>query len=261
MKIIDTHCHLISEPLKNDVPAIVERAQKAGVSKMINISYNLESSYLVLEHLKLSSALYGALGIQPHDVLGYSNETALKIAELAQSSNRIVAIGEIGLDAYTQETQSTLSKQKECFEHFLQIAIELNLPVVVHVRHTHDEVYHLLSQYSKKGLKGVIHCFTGTKEESKQFLDCGFFISFAGIATFKNATSVLEVACSIPNDRILIETDSPYLAPMPMRGKINEPSYLAHTCAFLAEKRGMPTEEFANLTYANSHALFTNLKN
>jgi len=261
MRIIDTHCHLISDALKDDIPNILARAQEAGLTKIINIAYNLESSQLVVEHLKMSSMLYAAVGIQPHDVATYSEETATAISNIALNSNRVVAIGEIGLDAYFESTRKTLSLQQTCFEHFLDIACSLDLPVVVHVRNTHDEVFQLINKYSKKGLTGVIHCFTGTYEEAKQFLDCGFYISFAGIVTFKNASSIADVAQQIPENRILIETDSPYLAPVPMRGKTNEPSYLAHTCQFLAKKRGKTHEDFSELTYSNAHTLFKRLNN
>lgn len=259
MKIIDTHCHLVSEKLRDDLPQILLRAQNAGVEKIINIAYNLSTSFLVLEHIKQSSMLYGALGIQPHDVSEYTIDVAEQIAALTHQSPRIVAIGEIGLDAYTPESRHSLHAQIVCFEHFLNIACQSKLPVVVHVRETHTETYDLIKHYSKRGLRGVIHCFTGTQKEASEFLDCGFYISFAGIVTFKNAQNVAAVAEYVPSDRILIETDSPYLAPAPLRGKINEPSFLAHTCAFLAQKRGLTREEFAHQTHRNSHDLFVKL--
>lgn len=256
MNIIDTHCHLISSVFTDQFFPVLERAKNAGVTKIINVAYDLSSSHVVLEQIKQSDMLYGALGIQPDHAQEYTHNIAEQIAILAQSSQKIVAIGEIGLDAYRQSSRDTLNEQTVCFEHFLNIACSLNLPVIVHVRNTHTEVHTLIAKYSKRGLRGVIHCFTGTEQEAKQFLDCGFFISFAGVVTFKNAQILANVAQMIPDDRILIETDSPYLAPTPMRGKTNEPSFLAYICEFLAQKRGVSIEEFAHQTYHNSCDLF-----
>ncbi len=254
MQIIDTHCHLVSEKLKDDLPGILERAQNAGVEKIINIAYDPQSALLALEQLKLSDMLYAALGIQPHDAHSFTVAEGEKIKNFALSNKRVVAVGEIGLDAYY--TLSPMEKQIECFEYFLQVAVDTHLPVVVHVRETHQAVYERLLRYSKLGLKGVIHCFTGTQEEAKQFLDCGFYISFSGIVTFKNAKDLQSVAQFVPNERILIETDSPYLSPMPLRGKLNEPSHIVNTCNFIAHLREQTPMEFANLTYNNATKLF-----
>lgn len=257
MRIIDTHCHLISPVLNEQFFSVLERAKNANVTKIINVAYDLSSSYLVLDQIKQSDMLYGALGIQPDHAHEYTPNNAEQITDLLVSSQKIVAIGEIGLDAYRPNSRDTLKEQIICFEHFLTIACTLNLPVIVHVRETHKEVHELIRNYSKKGLRGVIHCFTGTQEEAKQFLDCGFFISFAGVVTFKNAQNLAQVAQSIPDDKILIETDSPYLAPTPLRGKTNEPSFLIHICDFLAQKRNISVETFAEQTYRNSCELFS----
>lgn len=254
LQIIDTHCHLVSEKLRDNLSIYLQNAEKAGVKKIINVAYNLESSELVLKQIKTDNMLYGALGIQPLDASEYTYDVAEKIKTLALSSSKIVAIGEIGLDAYYQK--DNLNLQIEAFEHFLDIACKINLPIIVHVRETHEHVHNSISKYIKQGLRGVIHCFTGTQKEAFQFLDCGFYISFAGIVTFKNAQNLAEVAKSIPREKILIETDSPYLAPVPMRGKVNEPAYLLHTCTFLANLRSESLENFAIQTYQNSHSLF-----
>lgn len=165
-----------------------------------------------------------------------------------------MGIGEIGLDAYY--TLSPMEKQIECFEYFLQMALDLKLPVVVHVRETHKDVFSRIKLFAQKGLAGVIHCFTGTLSEAKDFLSCGMYISFSGIVTFKNSISLQEVAKFVPNDRILIETDSPYLAPVPMRGKLNEPAHVRHTCQFISSLRQISYEDFANLTTKNAEKLF-----
>lgn len=254
MRLIDTHCHLVSEKLKDQLLEILDKAKQVGVGKIVNIAYDLPSVYLALEQMKISPILYSALGIQPHDANTFTLETGERIKKLAQSNKRVVAIGEIGLDAYY--TLSTMEKQIECFDYFLQVALDINLPVVVHVRQTHQEVYSRLLTYSKLGLRGVIHCFTGTLAEAKQFLDCGYYISFSGIVTFKNAKELQETAKFIPEDKILIETDSPYLSPMPLRGKLNEPSHLVHTNNFIANLRGKTSEDMAQITYDNALSLF-----
>lgn len=255
--LIDTHCHLASDQLKDHVEAILQRAKQAGIRKIINIAYDPASVDVVLAQLSLSEILYATVGIQPHDASSFTQEAAEKIKQQAMSYPRVVGIGEIGLDAY--HTLSPIPQQIECFEYFLQAALDTNLPVVVHVRETHDEVYSRIKSFSKKGLRGVIHCFTGNKQEASDFLDCGMFISLSGIATFKNAHQVHEVAKFLPDDRILIETDSPYLSPIPLRGKVNEPSHLVHTCKFIADLRQISSEQLAQLTFQNAHTLFTQL--
>ncbi|MES2616196.1 MAG: TatD family hydrolase [Bdellovibrionota bacterium] len=254
MKLIDTHCHLVSDKLKDDLSEILLKAQAVGLEKIINVACDPASVLLALEQLQFSPMLYAALGIQPHDAQLFSRDEGEKIKHFALTNRRVVAIGEIGLDAYY--TLSPMKKQIECFDYFLEAALDINLPVIVHVRETHQEVYTRLLQYSKLGLKGVIHCFTGTQEEARQFLDCGFYISFSGIVTFKNAKELQDTAKFVPNEKILIETDSPFLSPMPLRGKLNEPSHIVHTNNFIANLRGQKPEEFANMTFNNALKLF-----
>ena len=254
MNLFDTHCHLVSEKLKNNLPEILNNAEQAGLKKILNIACDPATVILALEQLKYSPLLYAALGIQPHDAHTFSLEEGEKIKSFAQNEPRVVAIGEIGLDAYY--TLSPMEKQIECFEYFLQCALELKLPVVVHVRETHEAVIQRMRPFAQKGLTGVIHCFTGTQKEAHEFLNCGFYISFSGIVTFKNAKDLQEVAKTIPDNKILIETDSPYLAPMPLRGKCNEPGFIVHTNEFLAKLRGQDVQEFASLTFNNALKLF-----
>lgn len=256
--LIDTHCHLVSDKLKDQLTEILATAKKNGIEKIINIAYDPQTVLLGLEQLKASDMLYLTLGIQPHDASSFSIAEAEKIRNFAQINKRVVGIGEIGLDAYY--TLSPMEKQIECFEYFLNMATEINLPVVIHVRETHEQVYTRLKHYAAKGLSGVIHCFTGKKEEAKEFLDCGFYLSFSGIVTFKNATALQEVAKYAPENRILIETDSPYLAPVPLRGKLNEPGNLKFTCEFIANLRNITSEKLAEITKNNAEALFFRLK-
>ncbi|BBH52303.1 TatD family hydrolase [Fluviispira sanaruensis] len=258
MHLIDTHCHLVSDKLKNNLPEIIERAKACGVKKIINIAYNPQTIILAQEQVKTSDILYATLGIQPHDAKEFSIEEAEKVRPVALTNKKIVGIGEIGLDSHY--TLSPIDKQIECFEYFLQIALDTNLPIVVHMRETHNEVYSRIKKYSQKGLKGVIHCFTGTLEQAKDYLSENFYLSFSGIVTFKNASELHEVAKYVPHDKILIETDSPYLSPVPLRGKTNEPAHILHTCEFIAKLRNLKPEELAEITAKNSEDLFYRLR-
>lgn len=258
MKLVDTHCHLVSERLKDDLGAIVSRANDAGVEKIINIAYDPETVELVCEQIKMHRSLYAAIGIQPHDAKKYTENEAEKIRQLSRSTPKVVAIGEIGLDYHY--TLSPKDIQIQCFENFLQIALDEKLPVVVHVRDSHSDVYSRLQVASQKGLTGVIHCFTGSLEEAKQFLDSGFYISFSGIVTFKNAVDLKEVAKYVPKEKILIETDSPYLAPIPQRGKTNEPAWVRHVCEYVAALRKEEVSSFALQTFQNAETLFSRMK-
>lgn len=257
-QLIDTHCHLVSERLRENIVDLVTRAREKGVSKIINIAYCPESVKLACEQAAKFDDVYAAVGIQPHDSKSYSATEALLISDIAKSNKKVVAIGEIGLDNYHKDC--SLDAQIPCFEHFLAIACELDLPVVVHVRETHREVADRIRAFSKKGLRGVIHCFTGSRPEAREFLDCGMYISFSGIVTFKNADELREVAKYVPSDRILIETDSPYLAPSPNRGKTNEPAWVWHVCENIAYLRNRKFEEIAKATTTNALMLFDRMK-
>ncbi len=228
------------------------RASEAHVKYMINIAYNPESVDILLSQLLMYPHLLGAAGIQPHDADTFSPYLGKKILTHCQNHPRIVAVGEIGLDDYHKDVP--LSQQIPCFEFFCDGAISINKPVIIHVRETHKEVLNCLKK--RPLLKGVIHCFTGTLEEAKDFLDLGFYISFSGVVTFKNAQNLIPVVKYIPDDRILMETDSPYLAPIPHRGKSNEPSYVAHVLSCLAHHRNISEEILAQKILDNSRTLF-----
>jgi TatD DNase family protein len=252
--LTDTHCHFVSEKLRGNLDDYMKAAQAANVTRIINIAYTWETTLLGIEITKEHDNLWTTCGIQPHDAASYSPELAEKMRLLIQTEQRILAIGEIGLDACY--TLSPMPQQQQCFEHFLDIACQVDRPVVIHVRQTHHQVVEQLRPRAKKGIRGVIHCFTGTLDEAKEFLDLGFFISFSGIVTFKNATQLLDVAKYVPNERILIETDAPYLAPVPHRGQINQPAFLRSTAEFIAAARKSSLEEFAALTSRNATQLF-----
>ena len=258
MKIVDTHCHLVSEKLQPHFGDFVARAKAAGVAKIINIAYCPDSVKLAVEQSTREPSVYCALGIQPHDANTFTVPAGLEIETLAQTNKKVVAVGEIGLDAYHRIVD--MEKQVECFEWFLEMALRQKLPVAVHVRETHEAVYSRLKSFALAGGKGEIHCFTGTKAEAANFLDLDFFLSFSGIVTFKNSLELKEVAKYVPHNRYLVETDSPYLAPVPHRGKQNEPAFTLQVCEHMATLRSVTVEQVAEESWGNSHELFPRLK-
>ncbi len=230
MRLFDTHCHFEScDPAV--IEPIVARARKAGVEKFMAVggSQALNASAIIAS---------------PIHALGYDRD---QIDKELPALGKAQAIGEIGLDYhYSPETRD---KQLQLFYEQLELARARNLPVVIHTREADDDTISLLKEVPSRG---IIHSYTGTVKAAKEFLDLGFYISISGIVTFKAAENVREVAMMIPNERILIETDSPYLAPVPMRGKENEPAFLAYTCQFLSTLRGVSDEDFAELTFQNA---------
>ena len=256
-QLVDTHCHLVSDRLKDSLDDLVARARSVGVTKILNIAYDPATVDLALAQSQRHPEVFCSLGIQPHDADTYTESEAERIQNLAESHQKAVAIGEIGLDAFHKIVP--MDQQIVCFEHFLEVALNTHLPVVVHVRETHKEVHSRLKIFASKGGRGVIHCFTGTKTEGCEFLDLGFSLSFSGILTFKNSTALQEAAKAFPLESLLIETDSPYLAPVPHRGKLNEPSWVEATGRFLALLKGESFETVAEATWNNSHKLFSKL--
>lgn len=259
MNLIDTHCHLVSPSLAPRIGELLNNASHAGVSRILNIGYNLESSRLACDQLSLSNMLYAAVGIQPHDASTFSEDALVEINHMAQNHARVVAIGELGLDAF--HNLSPMNIQISCFRRFLEVAETRNLPVIVHMRNTFDEVRNSITPFASRGLTGVIHCFTGDVTQARAFLDLGFYISFSGIITFKNPSEFDEVVRFIPSNRILCETDSPYLAPKPNRGKTNEPAWVRHTCEHIARIRGESFEKTALDTTQNALSLFKRMSN
>lgn len=239
MKLFDTHCHFESGDEK-EIAAILARAKAAGVEKILAVggSAALNANALSAKSNKVPMVEV-ALGFDRDQLDLPSTISDLDLAPA-------VAIGEIGLDYhYSPETRT---QQRELFASQLEIARVRDLPVVIHTREAWEDTLVMLKEIPSRG---IIHSFTGTPEEAKSYLDLGFFISFSGIVTFKKADNVRASVKVVPDDRILIETDSPYLAPVPMRGQANEPAFVRHTCEFLAKFRGMNAEEFAALTFAN----------
>lgn len=254
MDLIDTHCHLTFEELAGDVAAVIERSRAAGVTGWITIGTDPQENQNAVELAEKFENMYAAVGIHPHDARTVTADTLKELREIAQHK-RIVAIGETGLDYHYNF--SSHEEQKSVFAEHLKIAAELNLPVVIHCREAFDETMEILEQHSGDVKKVVFHCFSGSAAQAEIILDRGFYVSFTGAVTFKNAESIREAARIVPMDRMMVETDSPYMSPEPMRKqKINEPALMVHTAKRLAELKGMSLADFAEAVTATSKAFF-----
>ncbi len=257
MELIDTHCHLTFEQLAGDIEAVVDRSRAAGVAVWITVGTDPQQNRKAVELANRFENMYAAVGIHPHDAKDVAAGTMNELKELAQSE-KVVAIGETGLDFHYDF--SPRQDQRRVFEAQLEIARQMNLPVIIHCREAFDETIDILEQFI--GLKGrlrgvVFHCFSGSAEQAKIVLDHGFYISFTGVVTFKNAEKTREAAKIVPADRLMLETDCPYMSPAPMRKqKINEPALMIHTARFLAELKEMDPVDFAEAVTAASKSFF-----
>ncbi len=254
MELIDTHCHLTFDELAGDVGAIIERSKAARVTEWVTVGTDPHHNRKAIELAERFDNMYAAVGIHPHDAKDATAEIMIELKELAQNE-KVVAIGETGLDFHYNF--SPHQDQKRVFAQQLKIAAELNLPVIVHCREAFDETMEILEQ-SGPGVKRVVfHCFSGSAQQAKIVLDYGFHISFTGVVTFKNAGKTRDAAKIVPLDRLMLETDCPYMSPEPMRKqKINEPALMLHTAALLAELKGMDLADFAKKVTATSKAFF-----
>jgi len=260
VSLVDTHAHLASSKLQPDLDAILERSQSAGLARIVSIACDLEDSKTNLELAEAHPMVAPTVGIHPlyvHEIDSPDWESELR--ELA-SRTGIAAVGEIGLDYFHPPGDGSSEGdwrklQREIFERQLQLALDLDLPVVIHQRESAEDVTAVLRQFP--GTRAVLHCFTGTMAEAETALELGHSLSFTGILTFANASQVQEVAARVPLDRIMVETDSPYLAPVPYRGKRCEPAYVRHTAEKLALLRGLDFAELARATSENASRFFS----
>jgi len=254
MELIDTHCHLTFEQLADNVEAVVARSIAAGVTGWITVGTDPQQNLKAIELAGQFENMYAAVGIHPHDAKDLTADTLTELKELAQNE-KVVAIGETGLDFHYNF--SNQSDQKRAFAAQLTIAKELNLPVIIHCREAFDQTMEILDRFGH-GVKAVVfHCFSGSAEQAKIVLDYGFYISFTGVVTFKNAELTRLAAKIVPLNRLMLETDCPYMSPEPMRKqKINEPALMIHTAKHLAELKGMDLADFANAVTAASKAFF-----
>jgi TatD DNase family protein len=253
---IDSHCHLTDEQLAPKVEALLANMANADVDAALVVCTTLEGFGAVLAQASTHHQLFATVGVHP-DEKHCSEPTLNDLLTRAAQSSKVMAIGETGLDYYWNKGEHTsLQWQRDRFATHIQAAIACNKPLVVHTRAASIDTITMLQTEQAHRCGGVIHCFTETWEVAKAALDIGFYISFSGIVTFKNAADLREVALKVPKDRILVETDAPYLAPMPHRGKTNEPAFVSHVGQFLAQLRGVSNEEFAATTSDNFWRLF-----
>jgi TatD DNase family protein len=254
MELIDTHCHLTFDPLLADVEAVLERSKAAGVTGWITVGTDPQHNQKAVELAAKFENLYAAIGIHPHDADSVTAQTLNELKDLAQNV-KVVAIGETGLDFHYNFSKQP--SQIRAFAAQLKIAAELNLPVVIHSREAFDQTIEVLEQYGAGVRKIVFHCFSGSPEQAEIVLSKGFYISLTGVVTFKNAPRAQQVAKITPLDRLMLETDCPYMSPEPMRKqKVNEPALMIHTACFLADLKQMDLPAFAAALTATSKTFF-----
>ena len=254
-RLIDTHCHIQTEEFDEDRDEVLARAREAGVDTLIvvggagDLSTNDQAVKLAEQHANL----YATVGMHPHDAKDVSAEAMDRLRGLA-GHPKVVAIGETGLDFHYDHSPRQV--QRDMFERFAALAVETRLPIVVHNRESDREVAETIRNRGGGSLEGVIHCFTSDAAAARTFLDLGFYLSFSGIVTFKTAEGLREIAGWVPLDRLLVETDAPFLAPVPKRGRRNEPAYVRFVAETLAQVRGVGVDEIADAASRNARALF-----
>ena len=252
MNIIDSHCHINFPELIEDIDGVLERMADNQVSKALCVSVNLEKFPEVLSLAKAHEHIYASVGVHPDHESG-EEPTVERLVSLSEDP-KVVAIGETGLDYF--RTEGDVAWQRDRFRVHIRAARETDKPLIIHTREAGDDTLSILKDEGEGLVRGVMHCFTETLEFARASIDLGFFISFSGIITFKNAQAIRDVAKVIPLESILIETDSPYLAPVPNRGKTNEPSYVRYVLEEVARVKELPVDAVAQATTKNFHRLF-----
>jgi len=251
--MIDSHCHLDHEPLFNNLKEILNRSKKIGLTKLLTISTTFKSFEKILHIVNLDPMIYGTFGIHPHESSA-NIVTKDIIIKSIKKNKKIVGVGETGLDFFYNHSEK--DKQISSFKAHIEASIDLNLPLIVHSRNAEIETFNTLNLYKKNNLKILMHCFTGSYNFVKKLVALNTYFSASGIITFKNSKELQETFKNIPLDRLLIETDSPFLAPIPMRGKKNEPSFIKYTAEKLAELKSLSYEEINTITTKNFNKLF-----
>ena len=253
--MIDSHCHLDHESLLSDLSNIIKRSKDIGIEKLLTISTTLKSFEIIKKIIKIDEMIYGTIGIHPHES-GYDQITSDFIVENLNKNSRIIGIGETGLDFFYNNSDK--DKQIFSFKQHIEASIKTNVPLIIHSRNAEVETFDILNSYKNKNLKILMHCFTGSKKFAEKLLTLNSFFSASGIITFKNSTDLQETFKFLPFDKILIETDSPFLAPVPNRGKKNEPAFIDYTAKKLAEIRNVSKTELVKFTTDNFNKLFFN---
>ena len=252
--MIDSHCHLDHEPLFSNINDVIKRSKEIGLKKILTISTSLISFENIKKIIEIDEMIYGTIGIHPHE----SSKDIISsdyIIDNAKKYEKIIGIGETGLDFYYENSKK--KDQIDSFTKHIEASISLNYPLIVHSRSAEKETFDILNQYKKSNIKILMHCFTGSKEFAKKLMNLNAYFSASGIITFKNSIELQETFKFIDNDKILIETDSPFLAPTPMRGKKNEPSYIKYTLEKLSEIKSLSFNDLEQITNRNFNNLFS----
>ncbi len=251
--MIDSHCHLDHEPLISDLKNVIKRSKNVGIKKLLTISTSSESFTRIKKILDYDEIIYGTIGIHPHETENDFMKSE-KILENLKENKKIIGIGETGLDFYYNNSDK--NKQIESFKEHIDAAIRSMKPIIIHSRNAENETFEILDEYKDKELKILMHCFTGSKDFANKLLRFNTIFSASGIITFKNSTELQETFKFLPLEKILIETDSPFLAPEPKRGKKNEPSFLDYTAQKMADIKNITKSNLINITTKNFNNFF-----
>ncbi|MFH1190012.1 MAG: TatD family hydrolase [Candidatus Omnitrophota bacterium] len=251
--LIDTHCHLDFKDFDDDRDAVVDRALNAGVKRIINVASSVEGSRRSVELAGKYDIVHATVGVHPHEAASVTDDVISELKALAKSG-KVAAIGEVGLDYYRCPTPKEV--QAAAFKRFIHLAIDLDLPIIIHAREADRDALDILKEEAPRGLRGVVHCFSGSSGFMKECLDFGLFVSFTANLTFKKADALRIVARDMPPERLLLETDAPFLAPQAMRGKRNEPAYITHLAGEWSRLLGLSREDVARITTHNANYLF-----
>lgn len=249
----DTHAHLDDKQFRQDQDAMIRRAKEAGIQYIVNVGYNVPSARRTLELVKKYDFIYGAIGMHPHDAKDLNGESLQELKRIAKEP-KIVAIGEIGLDYYWNHSPHDV--QQRVFRRMIDFARELKKPIIIHDRDAHEDIFRIMKEEEARDVGGIFHCYSGSWTMAKEAVSMGFYISIAGPVTFHNARKTVEVVKEIPLEHLLIETDCPYLAPVPYRGKRNEPAYVVKVAEMIAEIKGVPLTDVALATLENGKKAF-----
>jgi TatD DNase family protein len=255
LELIDTHCHLADERLRDDVEPILERAAAAGVRQIVSVGAigSIATDRATVEIARRQPSVYAAVGVHPHDAAECDENRLAQLRELARE-DKVVAIGETGMDLHY--LRSPRLAQESALRSHLRLARELNLPVIIHCRQAEAEIARIVEEEGMPAAGGVIHCFSSDRANAERFLAMGFYLSISGIVTFKNAHALRQAVTAIAEDRLLVETDAPYLTPEPHRGRPNEPAYVSLTLAAVASCRASDSAVLGAITSANARKLF-----
>ena len=251
--MIDSHCHLDHEPLINNLSDVITRSKAAGVNKILTICTTKESYKNILSIVKHDPMIYGTFGIHPHET-NKDKVTKDQILNEISKEKKIIGVGETGLDFYYNNSDK--EAQIKSFHEHIEASIDLNMPLIIHSRNAENETFDILNEYANRNIKILMHCFTGSLNFAKKLMKLNAYFSASGIITFNNSSDLQKTFEQIPTDKLLVETDSPFLAPVPMRGKKNEPSYVKYTLEKLSNIKSINSQELDKITTNNFNNLF-----